>query len=272
MIDSAIKGVLDAKSQTKETLSFLAKCMKKRQSYDISGISDEQRKLLLAAYNMRYSLQDGIYYCYDRLGIDKILQMRFSAQQRCMNVMMGQLGKEQKLPAEDVNQYRKDADNNEMYQSNGDWLLPASFNAAEIFGCYFPSYIKSTEKHLSTHDAVYWLPEDLPASKRESFRFFVQRNLIYDDTHGQRKSRSLAEMEVISKNWKYLKPEDEKLKYKDILAICQSHKYAEQEYDKFATEAAKWGVSESEYKLPLANASGITCSELRSPCPKASQA
>ena len=25
-------------------------------------------------------------------------------------------------------------------------------------------------------------------------------------------------------------------------------------------------------KLPLANASGITCSELRSPCPKASQA
>ena len=41
LIDSAIKGVLDAKSQTKETLSFLAKCMKKRQSYDISGISDE---------------------------------------------------------------------------------------------------------------------------------------------------------------------------------------------------------------------------------------
>ena len=173
--------------------------------------------------------------------------MNFSAQQRCMNVMMGQLGKEQQLLVNDVNQYRKDA-NNTTYQANRDWLVPSSINAAEIFGCYFPAYIKQTEKYLSVHDAVYWLPKDLAENKRESFCSFVQRDLIYDDTHGQRKVRPLAEMEIISKNWKYLKPEDEKLKYKDILAMCQSRKYIEQECDKFAVEAAKWGISESEYK------------------------
>ena len=43
--------------------------------------------------------------------------------------------------------------------------------------------------------------------------------------------------------------------------------------------AFAWGASgrwfessHPDHKLPLANASGITCSELRSPCPKASQA
>ena len=34
----------------------------------------------------------------------------------------------------------------------------------------------------------------------------------------------------------------------------------------------KKSISKKGNKLPLANASGITCSELRSPCPKASQA
>ena len=42
-----------------------------------------------------------------------------------------------------------------------------------------------------------------------------------------------------------------------------------QRYDYLATY---WKKNNNKYKLPLANASGITCSELRSPCPKASQA
>ena len=208
----------------------------------------QNTQMLQAAYKMRFSTKEEFDYAYENYALEKIGQMNFSAQQRCMNVMMGQLGKEQKLTAEDVNQYRKDANNNPTYQSNKDWLIPASFNAAEIFGCYFPAYIKSTEKHLSTHDAVYWLPKDLPENKRESFRSFVQRNLLYDDINGKKQVRPLSEMEIISKNWQYLKPEDEKLKYKDILAICQSRKYVDQENEQFATEAAKWGVSESEYK------------------------
>ena len=244
------KKFSDVINSPKLVLEVCSKCMKRHKPEDFAKDveqTEQNMQMLQAGYKMRFSTKEEFDYAYENYALGKIGQMNFSAQQRCMNVMVGQLGKEQKLPAEDVNQYRKDA-NNTTYQSNRDWLVSASFNAAEIFGCYFPAYVKSTEKHLSTHDAVYWLPKDLPENKRESFRSFVQRNLIYDDTNGQRKARSLAEMEIISKNWKYLKPEDEKLKYKDILAICQSRKYTEQEYDKFAAEAAKWGVSESEYK------------------------
>ena len=234
-------------SDMKPQFELLLKGIKGCKLDDFTA-QNEQKLILQAAYKMRFCTKDEFNYAYYYYNLEKLSQSSFSAQQRCMNVMMGQLGKEKKLPAEAVNQYRKDADNNQTYQSNKDWLIPASFNAAEIFGCYFPSYIKSTEKHLSTHDAVYWLPENLPENKRESFRSFVQRNLLYDDINGKKQVRPLSEMEIISKNWQYLKPEDEKLKYKDILAICQSRKYVDQENEQFATEAAKWGISESEYK------------------------
>ena len=144
--------------------------------------------------------------------------------------------------------WRKNAEDEPLYSDNKDWLIEASFKAAKVFGCYFPSYLKRTEKYLSVHDAVYWLPKNLGASKKESFMSFVQKNLIYADMDGQKRARPLAEMEVIAKNWKYLKSEDEKLKYKDVLALCQSRKYDDQEYDKFAVEAAKWGVAEEQYK------------------------
>lgn len=75
----------------------------------------------------------------------------------------------------------------------------------------------------------------------------MQRNLIYD-ANGEKKCRNLAEMDVIAKNWQYLKPEDYKLKYKDVLAICRSRKYKDQEHVNFAAEAAKWGVTERKYK------------------------
>ena len=228
-------------------LHFLLKGMKGCKLEDFAA-QNEQKLILQTVYKMRFSTQDEFsYICYN-YEFEKIAQMNLSAQQRCMNIMMGQLGKEQNLPPEDIKQYRKDAKNNTTYQSNKDWLIPASINAANIFGCYFPSYIKSTEKHLSTHDAVFWLPKNLPENKRESFRSFIQRNLLYDDINGKKQVRPLSEIALISRNWEHLKPEEEKQKYKDILAICQSRKYADQEYDAFAIEAAKWGVNEGQYK------------------------
>ena len=229
------------------TLQFLAKCMKYSKVEDFSE-HQELMKLFKSGYNMRFSTLDEINHAYESFGLNQLETMRFSSQQRCMNILMGQVEKELNVLSDNINQYRKNSENNKIYQSNKDWCIPASFNASEIFGCYFPAYIKQTEKYLSTHDAVYWLPQNLPENKRESFRSFVQRNLIYDDTNGQRKTRPLAEMEIISKNWRYLKPEDEKLKYKDILAICKSRKYANQKYEQFAVEAASWGVNETEYK------------------------
>lgn len=235
----------------KYSIRFCAKCMKERKLQDFYtdlAHNEVAEKILSIASKTKFLMQDEISYVYDNYGLEKILQMNFSAQQRSMNVLMGQLYKEEKLPTEEAIHYRKDAKNNEIYQSNKDWLISASFNAAQIFGCYFPSYIKQTEKYLSTHDAVYWLPKDLPENRKESFRSFIQKNLIYDNMYGQRLVRPLAEIEMISRNWKYLKPGEEKLKYKDILAICASKKYDDIEYSEFAIEAAKWGIDASEYK------------------------
>ena len=240
-----------------EALKILSPCSKKAKLDELLSQvneNDSQRQektnTLKAAYALRFSTVDELKYVLDKEDNDmaKISQMRFSAQQRCMNVLMNELGKETGVSKEESMSYRLAPDDNDLYKNNKDWLLPASFKAAEIFGCYFPSYIKMAEKHLSIHDAVYWLPEKLHANKKDSFASFVQRNLVYMNAEGKTVARPLAEMEIISKNWNSLKPEEEKLKYKDILAICRSKKYAEQEYDRFAAEAAKWGVSEEQYK------------------------
>ena len=226
---------------------LLAVCMKSNRPDEFIGLSSEQQTELVAAYNMRYSLPDEIEYAFCELGIEEISGMHFSAQQRCLSLMIGELGKASTPPQRNLT-WRKNAEDEPLYSDNKDWLIEASFKAAKVFGCYFPSYLKRTEKYLSVHDAVYWLPKNLGASKKESFMSFVQKNLIYADMDGQKRARPLAEMEVIAKNWKYLKSEDEKLKYKDVLALCQSRKYDDQEYDKFAVEAARWGVAEEQYK------------------------
>ena len=227
-------------------ICLLSRCMKKCKVEDFPEVTAEQKLLLQAAHVMRFSTEKEIEYLYNTQTVDKIAKMNLSAQQRCMNIMMFQLGKEQNLDTNEVKNFRENQDY-QPYQDNADWLIPASLKAAEIFGCYFPSYIKQTQGYLNTHDSVYWLPKDMGKEKNQSFVSFVQNNLIYQ-ADGEKKCRNLAEMEIIAKNWQYLTPEEEKLKYKDILAICRSRKYRNQEYANFATEAAKWGVDESRYK------------------------
>lgn len=240
-------------------MEILSSCSQKAKLDELLSLVDEnapkwqeKTNALKAAYALRFSTADEIQYALEKeeynYDTPKISQIRFSAQQRCLNVLMNELGKENGVSKEESMSYRLAPNDNELYKNNKDWLVPASFKAAEIFGCYFPSYIKMAEKHLSIHDAVYWLPEKLDENKKDSFTSFVQRNLVYMNAEGKTVARPLAEMEIISKNWNSLKPEEEKLKYKDILAICRSKKYAEQEYENFAAEAAKWGVSEEQYK------------------------
>ncbi|MBO5441517.1 MAG: hypothetical protein J6A09_03000, partial [Alphaproteobacteria bacterium] len=240
-----------------EALKILSAYSKKAKLDELlSSVSEndperqEKTNMLKAAYALRFSTVDELKYVLDKEDNDmaKISQMRFSAQQRCLNVLMNELGKENGVSKEESMSYRLAPNDNDLYKNNRDWLVPASFKAAEVFGCYFPSYIKMAEKHLSIHDAVYWLPEKLDENKKDSFTSFVQRNLVYMNAEGKTVARPLAEMEIISKNWNSLKPEEEKLKYKDILAICRSKKYAEQEYENFAAEAAKWGVGKEQYK------------------------
>lgn len=318
---------------------LLTKCMKKHSLDEIVQSHPQHKQILQVAYNLRFSLQHEFEHIFNNMPIEKIAETHFSGQQRCMNILMTQLAKENTEPSaelivpdsaesffthfakhlengtefdkmiicnakkvfealktpeaiqafyddnegwelvDDLNRYftdearlqgceyaksyakyiqqhnqenrisyRNAPEQVSLFSSNSDWLIPCSFNANDIFGCYFPSYVKQTEKFLSIHDAVYWLPDSLPKDKKQSYASFVQRNLIFTDMHGKKQVRPLAEMEMISKNWKELTPEQEKLKYADILAIFKSRIYENQTDVKFAQEAAKWGVKEEQYK------------------------
>ena len=232
-------------------LSVCAQCMKYHKPEDFYQDIDRtvhNDKILQAAYNVRFSTNDEIKYAYERYGLDKLSSMSLSAQHKCMNVMMGKLEQAKGIINEDTNKYRKEGYNNEIYASNKDWLVSASFRAAEIFGSYFPSYIKQTEKYLSVHDAVYWLPDKMSESKRESFRIFVKNHLIDDSISGQKKVHSLSEMGIIARNWDYINVEKGKLSYKEALSICKNRKYEDQEDDNFALEAARWAVKPQDYK------------------------
>ncbi len=139
-------------------------------------------------------------------------------------------------------------------QTNRDWLLPKSFECAEVFKEYFPAYIKMVEsynqknpdKARSIHDSVYWLPEPMSEEKNESFVRFIQRNMLYQK-NGKEEIRPIEELTIIARNWKYLKPEEEKGKYSAVLSACQSRKYKDQRDVKFAAEAAKHGTPEYNY-------------------------
>ena len=240
--------ILLPKSDYSELVLVLgAKCMKKCKIDDFKNLTNEQEKYLRVLSKLKYLKESEISYFINNYGADKIEDYSFGPQQRCMNVLMAKLGEESGLPKEETVNYRKDIEN-KTYQDNADWLEPASFKGAEVFGCWFPGYIKKTTKYLSVHDSVYWLPENMGDDKNKSFVSFVERNLVYTDNNAEKKVRSLNEMEIIAKNWKYLKPEEEKGSFKDILGICLSRKYEDQEYTAFATEAAKAGVSEETYK------------------------
>ena len=232
---------------SEDAFQLLSHCLKHCLREDIGSVTEEQKQIVQAAWNMRFSTEQERRFAFDNMEIERIAATSFSAQQRCMNVLVGCLGQEKDIPPEETVGYRKAGDN-ELYRENADWLIPASFKAAELFGCYFPAYLKKTQGFFSAHDAVYWLPQGMSKAKNESFARFLQNNVVYADIDGNKKARPLAELNIIAKSWKALDSELEKAKYKDILAFCQSQKYADQEIAKFAVEAARWGVQEGDYK------------------------
>ena len=228
---------------------ILAMCMKKCPVRDLAAKYPERETLIEAAAKMRFSSEWEMNYAYGVYEVEKIAKMSFSAQQRVMNVLVSELGKEQGIAQEELKKFRKgnNAEVEKMVAGNSDWLVPASFKAAEMFGCYFPNYLKKAQKAgLSTHDVVYWLPENMGKAKNESFSQFIRNNILYQ-ANGKEYARPLGELSVIAHNWKTLTPEQEKMRYKDVLAVCMSKKYDNHKYDAFAMEAAKFGYPEEDY-------------------------
>ena len=242
--------ILAAEIINSDTFNILATCMRKCSAQDLAEEYPEHKTQIEAAAKMRFSSEEEMNYAYEVYGVEKIAKMSFSAQQRVMNVLVSELGKEQGIAPEELKKFRKgnNAEVEKMVTDNSDWLMPASFKAAEVFGCYFPNYLKKAQNAgLSTHDAVYWLPENMGKAKNESFSQFIRNNILYHTDDGVEHGRPLGELSVIARNWKTLTPEQEKMRYKDVLAVCMSKKYDDQKYDAFAMEAAKFGYSEYDY-------------------------
>ena len=232
-----------------EALHILALCQKKARSDDFANLPPEWGTISKALAKMRFSTEKEIDFVCENWNAERIAKMSFSAQQRVMNVLVSELGKEQGLAVEELKKFRKgnNAEVEKMVAGNSDWLVSASFKAVEMFGCYFPNYLKKAQKAgLSTHDAVYWLPENMGKAKNESFSQFIRNNILYQ-ANGKEYARPLGELSVIAHNWKTLTPEQEKMRYKDVLAVCMSKKYDNHKYDAFAMEAAKFGYSEYDY-------------------------
>ncbi len=227
-----------------EGIIVTARCLKNCKDKDF----DNENRLLTISKKLMYSTQEEIAYFYEN-HLEQCVEYDLSQQQSCMHDLMEKLVEENNLDKNQLNDYRKNQQN-KTYTDNAAWLVPASFKGSDIFGSWFPfpDYIRQATQHLNLHDSVYWLPKDMGKEKNESFASFVKQNLVYVDHHGKKHVRELNEMEIIAKNWRYLKPEEEKQKFKDILAVCKSRKYDDQEYADFAVEAAKWGTEESCYK------------------------
>ena len=243
-------------------------CMKHLPLEETIAKHPEMEQDLRLAHKGRFSNDEEFQYALEHFDKKTLAEsMIFRVQQRVMNVLVSASAQENGIEKAVAESFRKpDAPEKikEYMNSNNDWLIPASFKGAAIFKDYFPAYIKTIQNHnqknpedkLSIHDAVYWLPE--PMSKEANFRFvqFIQKNIIYQNAENKNVHRPLNELGIIARNWKALEnrlqnqgdnSDITKLKYNDVLSICMSAKYDDQRNDAFAVEAAKHGVSESQY-------------------------
>ena len=237
---------LSSKLKNKYKFKVASTCLKQMNLEEVKAQHSDQTELIDAAYKARFCDEKEKDFLLDHYSLKDIGQMNLSAQQRCKNILVGMLAQENKL--EPAKNWRTDEASVKLYQDNQDWIIPASFKAEQIFGCYFPSYMKQTVPYFGVHDSISWLPADLTPENAETFRSFIGNNIIYATQDGEKHARPMNELMIISKNWNSLKPEEQKGKYKDVLSVCMSRKYKDQTCDAFAVEAAKHGVPEYKYK------------------------
>lgn len=237
---------LSTKLKDRDKFKVAATWLKQMKPEEVRAQYPDQAELIDAAYKARFCDEKEKDFLFDHYSLKDIGQMNLSAQQRCKNILVGMLAQENEL--EPAKNWRTDEASVKLYQDNQDWIIPASFKAEQIFGCYFPSYMKQTVPYFGVHDSVSWLPADLTPENAETFRSFIGNNIIYATQDGEKHARPMKELMIISKNWNSLKPEEKKGKYKDVLSVCMSRKYEDQTCDAFAVEAAKHGVPEYKYK------------------------
>lgn len=160
----------------------------------------------------------------------------------------------------------------ESYQNNKNWIIPSAIKATQCLGKNFDRYMKKVSKYnilqnkeyqkrlakgeenvpqpdlINIHDALYWLPERVQEKDQHLIMALIDKHLFYPDDQGKEKHRPLSEFEVIAQAWCGLTPEERKLGYKELAGVVKSKKYPYAKYNKFASEAARWGVPIDRYE------------------------
>lgn len=137
----------------------------------------ECTSILQIASKFSHSTMGEIVYALDFINHDKILKdSNISVCQKCLNVMVGQLDKENGGDGS-LGRNRKEFLSSELYKNNENWLIAAEYSAATVFGSFFPTYLKKMESaNVSVHDAVYFLPLKLSKEDSESLRAFMLKD------------------------------------------------------------------------------------------------
>ena len=258
-----VYGVVDNKNELKtevensfllnrgnnvQKLQALSLCMRNFDVNDFPEVNSQQKTLLTAAYNLRLGLPKEIEYAYKNMSLEQIAEYDFSGQQKCSDIIMQKLASEKNLNEEETSKYRKKYGMDELYIDNVNWLVEASFKSADVFGKDFTKYIEKVSTNSKIYDAVSWLPESLGKEKNASLSSFITDNIKYTDKEGSTHVRPISQIKLIGENWSYLNLDHKEYEYQNILEMCEKRNYQNQEYDEFAKEAAKWGISKDQYK------------------------
>jgi len=121
---------------------------------------------------------------------------------------------------------------------NSNWRFAGYFAGTLVFGKELGRWIdKQSKLKRGEHDALYWLPIQ-PVRSLQGLSSFLFK---YGD-------QDISSLETISKNWIHLSSEEKQMSFKKLLDLCRSKKYIGAVNADFAAEAARWSVSQNEYK------------------------
>ena len=118
-----------------------------------------------------------------------------------------------------------------------------------VFGNNWRPWVEGMEaRGIDAHDATSWLPT-VPSPGLD--KFLRRHALVHSrGESGQRYPRlgkPLESIAIIGKRWNELEQEQRFLPFEEILSIATTGEYGNVESEKFAREAARWGIAESYY-------------------------
>lgn len=78
-----------------------------------------------------------------------------------------------------------------------------------------------------------YMPTNLTSEKSRSFAKFVLSKFFYRQKDGAKKTRNIGELKIIAEKWNQLSPDQENLKYNEVLALCRGNQYINGRKDAF---------------------------------------